>query len=213
MLSNGSMYATAGTSMVAMVAKTYCIPVLVCCETFKFSTTVQLDAICYNEIGDPEEIACSAYRDLPSNTYYDELCCYKSLKDARIIQDFSSLPRDQVQATNEMYTNGDATVSTSMCTPRYGQQMQQRYSGGSSKHFDEDEFANESESELSDYHSKLESSDASLHDWREIEHLNILNILYDVTPVEFIVGVITEVGTVPPTSVPVILREFSDSVG
>jgi len=32
--------------------------------------------------------------------------------------------------------------------------------------------------------------------------------VYDLTPAEFIGMVITEVGMVPPTSVPVILREY-----
>ena len=31
-------------------------PVLVCCETYKFTDRVLLDAICYNELGDPDEL-------------------------------------------------------------------------------------------------------------------------------------------------------------
>jgi translation initiation factor eIF-2B subunit delta len=37
---------------------------------------------------------------------------------------------------------------------------------------------------------------------------HILNIVYDTTPAEFISVVMTEVGALPPTSVPVILREY-----
>lgn len=203
MLANGSMYATAGTAIVAMVAKTYCIPVLVCCETFKFSYTVQLDAICSNEIGDPDEIAIPINRDINSNTQYDELCSYKPLHDACIIQDFSSL-NSSVDTTN----NNESSTKANSKNTLYK----------NTKHFIDDyddtsESDSENDTQLIDYHSKLESDDASLHDWKDIEHLNILNVLYDVTPVEMIMAVITEVGTIPPTSVPVILREFSDSMG
>lgn len=45
-----------------------------------------------------------------------------------------------------------------------------------------------------------------LDDWRSIDSLRILNLLYDVTPPDFVTMVITEVGMVPCTSVPVLLR-------
>lgn len=40
------------------------------------------------------------------------------------------------------------------------------------------------------------------------DNLKILNLMYDVTPIESISMVITEFGMLPPTSVPVIIREF-----
>lgn len=46
----------------------------------------------------------------------------------------------------------------------------------------------------------------SLQGWREREHLQILNPLYDVTPAEFIAVVITELGSLPATSAPVVQR-------
>jgi translation initiation factor eIF-2B subunit delta len=42
--------------------------------------------------------------------------------------------------------------------------------------------------------------------WREINTLHLLNLVYDVTPPDFISMVITEVGMIPCTSVPVVLR-------
>ena len=39
-------------------------------------------------------------------------------------------------------------------------------------------------------------------------HLSLLNIVYDTTPADFITVIITEVGALPPTSVPVVLREY-----
>lgn len=42
----------AGTAQIALIAKSYNVPVLVCCETHKFSERVQTDAFVYNEIGE-----------------------------------------------------------------------------------------------------------------------------------------------------------------
>lgn len=51
LMANGYVMSRAGTAQVAMVAKAYNVPVLVCCETHKFSERVQTDAFVYNEIG------------------------------------------------------------------------------------------------------------------------------------------------------------------
>lgn len=55
-LSNGTVYSRAGTACVAMVAHAFHVPVLVCCEAYKFHERVQLDSICFNELGDPDAI-------------------------------------------------------------------------------------------------------------------------------------------------------------
>lgn len=47
-----------------------------------------------------------------------------------------------------------------------------------------------------------------LADWKSIPSLNILNIMYDLTPPSYINKVVTELGSLPPLSVPVILREY-----
>jgi translation initiation factor eIF-2B subunit delta len=36
----------------------------------------------------------------------------------------------------------------------------------------------------------------------------MLNLVYDLTPAHYISQVITEVGIIPPTSVPVVIREY-----
>ena len=38
--------------------------------------------------------------------------------------------------------------------------------------------------------------------------LRLLNLAYDVTPAEYVTMIVTEVGMLPPTSVPVVLREY-----
>lgn len=50
-LGNGSVYSRVGTACVAMVANAYGVPVIVCCEAYKFHERVQLDSICCNELG------------------------------------------------------------------------------------------------------------------------------------------------------------------
>lgn len=51
LLSNGSMFSRAGTAMVAMMLKEQGVPVVCCCETYKFSERVMLDSIVGNEMG------------------------------------------------------------------------------------------------------------------------------------------------------------------
>eukprot|EP01113_Clastostelium_recurvatum_P012267 TRINITY_DN1635_c0_g1_i1.p1 TRINITY_DN1635_c0_g1~~TRINITY_DN1635_c0_g1_i1.p1 ORF type:complete len:676 (-),score=142.98 TRINITY_DN1635_c0_g1_i1:27-2054(-) len=107
LLSNGALLSRVGTALVASVAKAYNVPFIVCCETYKFSERVQMDAITFNQLGDPDAL------------------------------------------------QGEA-----------------------------------------------------LKDWQQQPALKLLNLMYDLTPMEYIAMVITEVGMIPPTSVPVILREY-----
>ena len=51
MLSNGRLYSRVGTAAVAMYAKEFEIPVIVCCESIKFTDKVGLDSIVSNELG------------------------------------------------------------------------------------------------------------------------------------------------------------------
>ena len=49
---NGAVYSRAGTALVAMMAKRHSVPVVVCCETYKFSESIQLDSFTKNELGE-----------------------------------------------------------------------------------------------------------------------------------------------------------------
>jgi len=51
LLANGYVMSRVGTSLIALVAKSYNVPVLVCCETYKFTDRVQTDAFVINELG------------------------------------------------------------------------------------------------------------------------------------------------------------------
>lgn len=52
---------------------------------------------------------------------------------------------------------------------------------------------------------------AGLSGWREVPRLSLLNLKYDAMPAEYVTMVVTEFGMIPPSSVPVILREYSES--
>ena len=131
MLSNGRLLSRLGTASVAMQAARSDIPVIVCCESVKFSDKVALDSIVLNEVAPAEELL------MPSHA-----------------------------------------VTTA-----------------------KDE-GNES----------AEQGLKSLSDWKDIANLQILNLMYDVTPTEYIRMVICEYGSLPPSSVPVVHRLANEGV-
>lgn len=55
---NGAVSSRAGTAMVAMIAKAHSIPVLVCCETYKYTPGIQLDSFSKNELGKALDCPC-----------------------------------------------------------------------------------------------------------------------------------------------------------
>ncbi|XP_011648732.2 translation initiation factor eIF-2B subunit delta isoform X2 [Cucumis sativus] len=110
-LSNGTVYSRVGTAAVAMVANAFHVPVLICCEAYKFHERVQLDSICFNELGDPDTI--------------------------------SKVPERK-----------------------------------------------------------------DINDLAAKEQLQLLNLMYDATPSDYISMIVTDYGMIPPTSVPVIVREY-----
>lgn len=111
LLANGYVMSRVGSSQVALVAKAYNVPVLICCETYKFSERVQTDSFVYNELMNPDDL--------------------------------------------------------------------QRSNGCQKNH---------------------------LQNWENIASLNLINLAYDVTPPELVSAVVTELGMLPCTSVPVVLR-------
>jgi len=82
-MANGGVLAEVGTSQVALLAASVAVPVLVCCQTFKFTERVQTDSFVNNELLDPQDVANAGtklkyldnWRDLSSlhllNLVYD----------------------------------------------------------------------------------------------------------------------------------------------
>ncbi|XP_054474592.1 translation initiation factor eIF-2B subunit delta isoform X2 [Anoplopoma fimbria] len=110
LLANGYVMSRVGTSQIALVAKAFNVPVLVCCETYKFCERVQTDSFVSNELDDPDDLIVT----------------------------------------------------------RKGK--------------------------------------TQLEHWQEVTSLGLLNLVYDVTPPDFVDIVITDLGMIPCTSVPVVLR-------
>lgn len=104
-LANGCVMSRIGSSQVALVAKASNVPVLVCCETYKFTERVQTDSFVFNELGDPDNLVATGtvvnplegWRDLNSvcllNLTYDVTPA--SLVDA-IISEISVIPGTSV---------------------------------------------------------------------------------------------------------------------
>eukprot|EP00041_Stephanoeca_diplocostata_P012268 m.205779 g.205779 ORF g.205779 m.205779 type:complete len:601 (-) comp18881_c0_seq1:217-2019(-) len=113
LLANGFVMGSVGSSLISMMAQGHTVPVLVMCETYKFSERVQTDAFVFNELADPAKLA---------------------------------EPR-----------RGSSAVNT-------------------------------------------------LDGWQDVDQLKLLNLAFDVTPPEFVDIVITDLGMIPCTSVPVVLR-------
>lgn len=164
-LSNGFLYSRVGTAMLAMSAKRRNIPVLVCCESLKFSQRVQLDSVTFNELADPNDLV-----KIDSNNPVK-----RRSNHGFLLQRFIKEREQQNQShPQETKNNGKANIA-------------------------------------SGENSNRKDNKPILADWQDFPTLNIFNIMYDLTPPEYIKKIITEFGALPPSSVPVILREYKGS--
>lgn len=157
MTSNGRLYSRVGTALVAMSAKERAggveVPVIVCCETVKFSDRVALDSIVVNEIADADEL-------VPGN------------------------PPQQVTGLPD-----PAAFTAPPVEPKKGGK------GASAAPAIDTSSA-----------SNRTPSPSPLADWKDTPNLQLLNIMYDVTPAEYVDMVITEMGSLPPSAVPIVHR-------
>ncbi|KAJ5894324.1 hypothetical protein N7495_006015 [Penicillium taxi] len=156
MTSNGRLYSRVGTALVAMSAKERAggveVPVIVCCETVKFTDRVALDSIVVNEIADADELVSS----LPP-------------------QQVTGLPDPGATPIVPIDNKKGGKAVASPPTP--------------------DPIA-----------SQRAASSSPLTDWKNIANLQLLNLMYDVTPAEYVDEVITELGSLPPSAVPIVHR-------
>ncbi|KAK4946801.1 hypothetical protein LTR10_014303 [Elasticomyces elasticus] len=145
MLGNGTLLSRAGSAVVAMMAKECSknksrnVPVIVLCETVKFTAKAALDSIIMNELGDAD-----------------------ALVEVDEVDVFTSTKQDP------------------------GKQ-------GGKKSKDKDDGDDEDKGEIK-----------GLDGWRDQQGLFLLNLMYDVTPAEFIDAVVCELGSLPPMAVPVV---------
>lgn len=170
MLSNGRLYSRVGSALISMASKNKGIPVLVCCESLKFSDKVQLDSVTLNELGDADDLINTR----PFN------------KTGFNLQQYMNGLNDKLTKEKENNQKG-----------KKGKQQQQQQQQQEKQQREEEKSKAENEYDLSN--------------WKAYPSLNILNILYDLTPPEYIQKIITEFGALPPSSVPVILREYKSA--
>jgi translation initiation factor eIF-2B subunit delta len=152
MTSNGRLYSRVGTALVAMSAKERGggveVPVIVCCESVKFTDRVALDSIVVNEIANADELVMN-----------------------EPLQQVTGLPDPAAVAQPE---------------PKKGSKSA----------------ANPSHSES----TAVTQGTSPLKDWKDTPNLQLLNIMYDVTPAEYVDMVVTEMGSLPPSAVPIVHR-------
>ncbi|KAJ5678120.1 translation initiation factor eIF-2B subunit delta [Penicillium maclennaniae] len=157
MTSNGRLYSRVGTALVAMSAKERAggveVPVIVCCETVKFTDRVALDSIVVNEIADADELVTN---QLPQQV--------TGLAD----------PGAHTPAPVDPKKGGKAAASKEP-TPAPSA-------------------------------SSRAPAASPLTEWKDTSNLQLLNIMYDVTPAEYVDMVITEMGSLPPSAVPIVHR-------
>lgn len=121
LLANGYVMGSVGASQIALIAKAFNVPVVTCCETYKFCDKVQTDVFVNNELGNPDELKRDKFNNILS------------------------------YLNNEENTNNSSSSNDN-------------------------------------------------------KNINIINLTYDVTPPDLISCVVTDMGMLPCTSVPVVLR-------
>lgn len=148
MMSNGRLYSRVGTAIISMLAHNQSLPVIVLCESVKFTERVALDSIVGNELAPAEEV-------LSENERHDILSFKPYLP--------SGLASKLAEDTEK--TEGEEKVAK----------------GGDALKWIADS-----------------------------NNLQYLQVLYDVTPAAYINMVVTEYGSLPPSSVPVVHRLSTD---
>jgi len=162
-MGNGRLYSRAGAALVAMMAKegrslglgdgrgvagsSNAVPVIVLCESIKFTSRVALDSVVNNELGDADALVELDESEMLTSTIPEPAA--------------AMAPGKQSKKGNKNMAEDDDSA---------GGVKQQ---GG-------------------------------LDGWSEQPNLQLVNPMYDVTPAEYLDMVITELGTLPPSGIPVV---------
>lgn len=84
LLNNGAVYSRIGSSMVAMAASDKQIPVMICCETYKFVNRTQVDSFVLNELGNPDDLVHTHTND-SSKSDTNVLANWRDQPDLRLL--------------------------------------------------------------------------------------------------------------------------------
>ncbi|KAF8759167.1 hypothetical protein HU200_010556 [Digitaria exilis] len=112
-LSNGTVYSRVGTASVAMVAHAFGVPVLICCEAYKFHERVQLDSICFNELDAVVHVSFLTLLIIKSNSCTCRYDITPSDYVSMLITDYgmSASPAQLVGCTDMEYLNHLAGIN------------------------------------------------------------------------------------------------------
>lgn len=210
MLNNGAMLSRAGCATVAMTAKmAYNVPIIVCCETFKFSEKAPLDALTINERWGPtieeQKLIAASMAGLGS-VDTTGLLSPGSSAHGHSPSIHQSQQQQQQRKRGQDGANIAATT-TSGSTNSGGGKMQQLAGDMSSLSIGVGVGGGGGSSQSSKTMHGGHHHHHHSHHSAGCAPVDVLHLVYDVTPPSFIDMVLTEVGCIPPTSVPVVLRE------
>ncbi|KAJ2234576.1 hypothetical protein H4R99_002879 [Coemansia sp. RSA 1722] len=200
-LANGAMLSRSGTAMVALAAHSYHVPVIVACETYKFSERIQLDAVVNNELGVPDMLMYKPgiSDSQPVGPQSDKTLSY---------MEYSAYARDRYSArprwNNHSMSSKDPATDAANASLGKGKGKGSR--GAAAASSGSSALTPEAKAALA------LKKNCPLSDWRTTHNLRLLNLTQDVTPPEFVTVIVTEVGMIPTTSVPVVLREYRNQI-
>ncbi|EPX73732.1 translation initiation factor eIF2B delta subunit [Schizosaccharomyces octosporus yFS286] len=83
MLSNGALYSRAGTSLIALLGKEANVPVIACCESYKFTERIQLDSLVYNELAPGDQLINTSVDE--NQEKRSELSDWHSVKNLKLL--------------------------------------------------------------------------------------------------------------------------------
>ncbi|KAJ2740968.1 hypothetical protein GGI20_005510 [Coemansia sp. BCRC 34301] len=196
---NGAMLSRAGTAMVALSAHSFHVPVIVACETYKFSEKIQLDAVVSNELGVPDALM---YKIGVSDAEPVGLHCSPSLSE----MEYSAYARDRYSA-RPRWNNRSSLASDSAGEAAAAVVV----AAGGKRGKGTKVVAPAVMSDEAKAQARL-NIQCPLSDWRSTHNLRLMNLTQDITPPEFVSVILTEVGMIPTTSIPVVLREYQDQI-
>ncbi|KAJ1848079.1 hypothetical protein LPJ70_001207 [Coemansia sp. RSA 2708] len=191
---NGTMLSRAGTAMVALSAHSCHVPVIVTCETYKFNERIQLDAVVNNELGVPDALMYKT--GVP-----DAEPVGPQSDQSLSAMEYSAYARDKY-STRPRWNNRSALQSEAAAdaTAVPGKNPKGAKSAPPAA-LSQEALALANLNQL-----------CPLSDWRNNPRLRLLNLTQDITPPEFVSVIITEVGLIPTTSIPVVLREYKNQI-
>lgn len=203
-LSNGSVLAPAGTAMIATLAKSKRIPVMFLCESYKFSYKVQLDSIVYNELGSINEIAIPISNYTSNNLNNNYMNCTSigtsSLDYNDVVLNGGAGSNGAVGAT---ITSNSSTHAPNGINVNFNQDVYHQY------RLDTDDLDSGSGSSPLYSIPQLDPSYRGNATSTNTLPFSIINLRYDITPIGNVDAIAMEAGLIPPTSVPILIKEYS----